>query len=159
MFVSPVDQAIAVLQDTKLDYTLREVAIHEIAKYPTPTGIQALIGALQYKEFALRWVASTALAQLGPKALRYVLLALTQPESNTDPLRESVIHILHYGSNLAQEPVYKHAQVEPEVLLKPGLTLGVGELMTALKGPAADINSMIAANKLLKELDKLTKKR
>ena len=154
MFVSPEEQAIVVLQDTKLDYTLREIAIHEIAEHATSAGIQALVGALQYKEFALRWVASIALAQLGPKALRELLQALTRPESNTAPLRESVIHILHYGSNLAQEPVYKQAHVEPQVLLKPGVTISVGELISALKGPAADINSMVAANKLLLELDK-----
>lgn len=153
MFTSPEDQAIAILKDTKLDYQKRELAIYHIAHYPTKTGIRALVEALRYKEFALRWAAATALAQLGPQALPEVLRALTNPKMNNTPLRESVIHILHYSSNLANELVYKHQHIEPQVYIKTGRLVSVNELMNALKGPAADINSMKAADKLLLELE------
>lgn len=153
MFTNPEDQAITILNDTKLDYQQREFAIHYIAQHPTPEGIQALVGALQYKEFAIRWVAATALAQLGPLALPTVLRALVNPKMNTAPLREGVIHILHYSSTLAQEPVYNHRHMEMQVFGKPGRLVSVGELMSALKGPAADITSMKAADRLLSELE------
>ena len=153
MFTNPEDQAITILTDMQLDIQQREFAIHYLAEHHTPAGIQALVAALQYKEFALRWIASTALAQLGPLALPEVLKALTNPKLNTAPLRESVVHILHYSSNLAQEPVYRHQHLEPRVEIKPGISVSVNELLTALKGPAADIKSMKAANKLLLELE------
>jgi hypothetical protein len=153
MFINPEDQAIALLQDIQLEHQQREFAAHYLAEHHTPAGIQALVDALQYKEFALRWIASTALAQLIPLALPEVLRALTNPQANTATLREAVIHILHYGSNLAHEPVYKHQHIEPEVYIKPGKLVSVSELMTALKGPAADINSMKAADKLLLQLE------
>jgi hypothetical protein len=156
MFVTPEDQAVAILNDEQLEYQRREFAIHYLAEHPTPAGVTALVGALQDKEFSIRWVTSTALAQLGPLALPEVLRALTDPKLNTTPLREGVIHILHYSSNLAHEPVYKHQHIEPQVYVKPGKLLSVGELMSALKGPAADINSMKAADKLLLELGNST---
>ena len=108
-----------------------------------------MVGALRDPEFAIRWAASVALAQLGPLALPEVLRALTNPKSNTVRLREAVIHILHYSSNLARESIYKHKDMEPKVYIKPGKLVSVSKLLSALKGPAADISSMRAANKLL----------
>lgn len=153
MFIDPEDQAIALLNNKQLNYQKREFAIHYICEHPTPEGIKALVEALRDPEFGVRWTASTALAQLGPQALPEVLRALTTPKSNTVRLREGVIHILHYSSNLAHEPVYKHQHMEPKVYIKPGTLVSVGELLTALKGPAADIKSMKAAGKLLLELE------
>jgi hypothetical protein len=153
MFITPDEQAIKILQDTQLDIQKREFAVHFLAEHPTPAGIQALVSALQYKEFAIRWVASTALVQLGPLALQEVLRALTNPRLNTASLRESAIHILHYSSSLAHEPVYKHPHLDPQVHFKPGSSASISELLTALKGPAADIRSMKAADKLLSELE------
>jgi hypothetical protein len=153
MFTNPEDQAIQILQNMQLDIQQREFAIHYLAEHHTPAGIQALVAALQYKEFALRWIASTALAQLGPLALPEVLKALTNPKLNTAPLRESVLHILHYSSNLAQEPVYKHQHIQPQIYLKPGVLVSVSELLAALKDPVADISSMKAAGKLLSQLE------
>jgi hypothetical protein len=152
MVITTEEQAIKILQDMQVDTPQRELAVQYLAEHPTAAGIQALVSALQYKEFAIRWVASNALIQLGPSALLEVLRALTNPRLNTAPLRESAIHILHYSSNLAQEPVYRHHHVDPQVHLKPGSSVSVSELLTALKGPAADINSMKAADKLLSEL-------
>jgi len=151
MSANSEEQAIATLKNTQLKIEPREVAIHYLAEHPTSAGISALIEALQYKEFALRWVASSALAQLGHLALPEILHALVNPKLNTAPLRESVIHILHYGSDLAQEPVYRHQHIEPHIHLQPEpeKPIQVGELMIALKGPAADINSMKVADKLI----------
>jgi hypothetical protein len=153
MFITQEDQAIKILQDMQEDTQQREFAVHYLAEHPTPAGIQALVSALQYKEFAIRWVASTALIQLGPSALLEVLRALTNPRLNTAQLRESAIHILHYSSNLALEPVYKHQHMDPQVHFKPGSSTSISELLTALKGPADDINSMKTADKLLAELE------
>jgi hypothetical protein len=153
MFIGPEDQAIAVLNDKQLAYPKREVAVHYLAQHPTPEGIKALVAALRDSELGIRWVASTALAQLGPLALPEVLQALTNPKTNTVRLREGVIHILHYSSNLAHEPVYRHPHLEPKVEIKPGTSVSVNELLTALKGPAADIKSMKAADKLLSQLE------
>jgi hypothetical protein len=43
--------------------------------------------------------------------------------------------------------------LEPKVEIKPGTSMSVDELLTALKGPAADIKSMKAAGKLLSQLE------
>lgn len=155
MLIESEDQAIAILNDAQLENQHREIAIHYLAEHPTSTGIKQLIGALFNDEFTIRWVASIALAQLGPAALPEVLRALTNPELNTFRLREGVIHLLHYSSNLAHEPVYKHQFMEPNVYIKPGTLVSISELMTALKGPAADISSMEAAGKLLAQLENL----
>lgn len=156
MLAKSEEQAIAILKDTKLENQLRESAIHYLAEHPTPTGISALVGALQEDEFAVRWAASTALAQLGHLALPEILKALVNPKLNTTPFRHCVIHILHYGTDLAREPVYRHQQIDPHIHLQPEpeKPVRVGELLAALKGPAADINSMKAADKLLTELQK-----
>jgi hypothetical protein len=154
MFVNPEDQAIALLNNKQLNYEKRELAIHYICEHPTQEGIKALVGALRDPEFGVRWTASTALAQLGSLALPEVLRALANPKTNTVRLREGVIHILHYSSNLAHEPVYKHPQMEPQVKITSGASVSVGDLMTALKGPAADISSMDVAGRLLLRLEK-----
>jgi hypothetical protein len=153
MLIESEDQAIALLNDMQVGYQQRELAIHYLVEYPTPTGIKRLVGALVDDEFAIRWVSSIALAQLGPMALPEVLRALTDPQLNTAQLRRRVIHILHYSSNLANEPVYKHRHMEPKVYIKPGKLVSVSELMAALKEPAADIKSMEAAGKLLLQLE------
>jgi hypothetical protein len=155
MFDNSLEQAIAVLNNTQLEDQKRELAIQVLAEHRDPATIKALVNALQFKEFSLRWTASTTLAQFGAPGLVEVLRALLNPELNTAPLREGIIHILHYGSNLADEPVYKHNQIDPQFVLKPGVTVSVNELLKALKGPAADINSMIAASQLLQELEQL----
>lgn len=109
--------------------------------------------ALRDPEFGVRWGASTALAQLGSQALPEILRALTNPKTNTVRMREGVIHILHYSSTLAHEPVFKHPQIDPQIYLNPETLVSVGDLMTALKGPAADISSMNVAGRLLSRLE------
>ncbi|MGC1375429.1 MAG: HEAT repeat domain-containing protein [Anaerolineales bacterium] len=150
------DQAIAVLDETTLAYHRRESAVHYLAEHPTQTGIKRLVRALSDHEFAVRWAASVALSQLGPPALPEVLRALADPELNTARMREGAIHILHYSSDLASILIHKHQHMEPKVYLKPGVLVSVGELMAALKGPAADVSSMHAAGKLLLQLENLS---
>jgi HEAT repeat protein len=108
MFLNPEEQAIALLNDKKLSYDKRQFAIHYLAERPTPIAIKGLVSALRDSEFAVRWTAATALAQLGILALPDVLRALMNPIRNTARLREGVLHILHYSSTIAHEPVYKH---------------------------------------------------
>jgi hypothetical protein len=153
MSINSEDQAIAILNDKELTYHRRELAVQYLAKHPTPEGIKQLVEALRDSELAIRWMASTALAQLGPSALPEVLKALTDPKTNTVRLREGVMHILHYSSNLAHEPVYKQSEIEAKVHIKPGKLASANDLLTALKGPAADIKSMKAADKLLSQME------
>jgi HEAT repeat protein len=153
MFVNSEDQAIALLKNKQLNYKKREYAIHYISERPTSEGIKALVEALRDPEFGVRWTASTALAQLGSKAFPEILRALADPKTNTVRLREGVIHILHYSSNLAHEPVYKHPQIEPQINIRPGTPVSVRDLLTALMGPAADITSIEVAGRLLSRLE------
>jgi hypothetical protein len=108
-----------------------------------------LIESLLDDEFSVRWEAAVALAQLGPHAFPDVLEALTDPKLNTARLREGVMHILHYSSRKEEEPSSGHKPVEVQVVANSGDLVYVDELMAALKGPAADIRSMVEAGKLL----------
>jgi HEAT repeat protein len=153
MFIGPENQAVDVLNNKKLSYHRREVAVHYLAQHPTPEGIKALVVALRDSELAIRWTAATALAQLGPLALPEVLKALVDPKTNTVRLREGVMHILHYSSNLAHEPVYKQSEMEATVHTLSGKLTSANDLLNALKGPAADIKSMKAAGKLLAQME------
>lgn len=153
MSINLEDQAIVRLYDTHLNYQKRELAIHYICEHPTQQGIKALVNALSDQEFGVRWTASVALAQLGSLALPEILRALTVPEKNTVRLREGVMHILHYSSNLAHEPVSTYQYKQPQVYIKPGRSVSVGDLIAALKGPAADISSMEVAGRLLLRLE------
>lgn len=153
MSINLEDQALVRLNNTHLNYQKRELAIHYICEHPTPQGIKALVNVLSDQEFGVRWSASVALAQLGSLALPEILRALTIPEMNTVRLREAVMHILHYSSNLTHEPVSTYQHMEPQVVIKPGTPVSVGDLIAALKGPAADISSMEVAGKLLLRLE------
>lgn len=153
MLITPKEQAVAVLNNKQLPIRKRELALHYLTGHPTLEGIKAMVDALRDSDFALRWLAATALAQLGPLALPEVLRALTNPKSNTVRLREGVVHILHYSSNLAHESVFTQQHMEPQVFIEPGKLVSVRKLMTALKGQLADINSMKEAGKLLLEFE------
>ncbi len=153
MFINSEDQAIALLKNKQLNYQKRETAIHYISEHPTSEGIKALVEALRDPELGVRWTASTALSQLGSKALPEILRALADPKTNTVRLREGVLHVLHYSSNLAHEPVHKHPQMEPQVSIKPGTLVSVRDLITALTGPAADVASIDVAGRLLSRLE------
>ena len=74
-----------------------------------------------------------ALAQLGEPALREVLKALTDPQRVDDPrLRESAYHILH--------------------VTQAAMPVPLTELLEALRGPAADVASLVAAHRVLHAL-------
>lgn len=153
MNINSVEQAIEVLNNKQLNYQKRELAVQYLAGHPTPEGIKLLVEALRDGELAVRWVASTALAQLGPAALPEVLRALTDPKTNTVRMREGVMHILHYSSNLAHTPVQQQQHVEPEVSITSRKKVSVSDLMDALKGPAADLKSIKVAGKLLDQME------
>lgn len=153
MSINLEDQALVRLKNTHLNDQKRELAIHYICEHPTLQGIKALVNVLNDQEFGVRWAASIALAQLGSLALPEILRALTIPEMNTVRVREGVMHILHYSSNLAHEPVSTYQYKEPQVYIKPDVSVSVGDLIAALKGPAADISSMEVAGRLLLRLE------
>ena len=133
MMITSQAQALDLLDDGRERAALREAAIRYLKAYPTSTVIARLVQALQDDDVGVRWEASTVLAQLGEIALPEVLRALTDPKRVGDPrLRDSAYHILH--SNQAVVPVR------------------IIDLLEALRGPAADIASLVEANRVLREL-------
>ena len=96
---------------------------------------QRLTLALNDDDFGVHWEAAAALAELGAVALPELLLALANPKLAASPrVREGAYHVLHYSS--APE-VHNYA----------------ARLMEALKGPAADITTLIEANHWLEEIE------
>ncbi|HSD85782.1 MAG TPA: HEAT repeat domain-containing protein [Anaerolineae bacterium] len=126
-------QALAILDDYREAAEVREAAIRYLADRATPAVIAHLVRALQDDDFGVRWEAANRLAQLGEPALLEVLKALTDPQRVDDPrLRDSAYHILHVT----------HAK----------MTVSTDKLLEALKGPAAEIASLVAAYWVLRAL-------
>ena len=133
--ITSVENAMEILDDPLEDQLLREKAIRYLSYRPFDRVIKKLVEALQYDEFAIRWEAAIALAQLGEKALPELLRALIDPKKVGDPrLREGVYHVLHYN----RSPFY---------------SVNITRLLQALKGPAADISSMEEASRLLRPIE------
>jgi hypothetical protein len=99
--------------------------------HPTAEGIEALVTALEDDDAGVRRSAGAALAQLGDVAFPALLGKLAH-RSNDAWLREGARHGIHYNSS-------------------PRVRDESGDLMRALKGPGADIASMEAAYKLLRQ--------
>ncbi len=134
MMIASSVQAMEVLDDVREEAAIREAAIRYLAKGPTPAVITRLVQALQDDDTGVRWAAAEALTPLGLAALPEVLKALTDPQRVSDPrLRESAYHILH--SDQASVPV------------------SIAELLDALRGQAADIASLVEANRVLRALN------
>ena len=135
MKITSSAQAIDILDDEREVAAIREAAIRYLAKYPTSEMIARLVQALQDDDYGVRWEAATVLAQLGETALLEVLKALTDPRCVGDPrLRECAYHILH--NNPTSMPV------------------PIAELLDALRGPAADIASLVEADRVLRMFEK-----
>jgi HEAT repeat protein len=124
-------EAIALLQNTRLSEQEREHGIHFLRDHPTPEGIEALVAALEDDDAGVRWSAGAALAQLGDAAFPALLEKLAH-KSNDTWLREGARHVIHDNSS-------------------PRVRDGSGDLVQALTGPGADIASMEAAYKLLRQ--------
>ncbi len=134
MITSPA-QAMEILDDDRGGVTAREAAIRYLSRYPAPAVIAHLVQALLDDDFGIRWEAATVLAQQGETASLQVLRALTDPKRVGDPrLRESAYHVLHNNPGSVPVPIT--------------------ELLDALRGPAADIASLVEANRLLRQIEK-----
>jgi HEAT repeat protein len=134
MITSPA-QALAALDDNREHADVREMAVRYLADYPTPAVLARLSQALQDDDVGVRWEAATVLTQQGEPGLLEVLKALTDPKRVGDPrLREGAYHILHSSQATAPVPI--------------------AELLDALRGPAADIASLVEADRVLRTLEK-----
>lgn len=133
--ITTTTHAITILDDDQAGSFEREAALRYLAKYPTPKVVTRLVLALQDNDAGVRWVAASVLEQLGEIATLEVLKALTDPDRVGDPfLRNGAFHILHHNQ-----------------LLHPG---SFTELLKALKGQAAEITSLVEADRVLREIEK-----
>ena len=123
-------QALATLENLSLPRGMREEAARYLSTLDDRYGAEKLVAALQNDHFGVRWEAANLLTRFGMVALPTLLEALTDPYKVADTrLREGVYHVLHYN-------------VDPSVR---ALT---HSLVNALKGQAADIESMREANRI-----------
>ncbi len=132
--IESLEEALKLLDDIRDDPAQREAAVHYLSEHSSPETIVRLVRTLQDDDFGVRWEAALALTQLGEPAVIEVLKALADPKRVDDPrLREGAYHILRNG--------------------KIPATLNVTDLLTALRGQAADISSLVEAYRLLCQLD------
>ena len=136
MLITSHAQAIELLDDVREPVTTREAAIRYLAKEPTSAVIARLVQALQDDDFSVRWEAANAVAQQGEAGMLAMLHALTDAARVGDPrLRDCAYHILHLNAGLIPVPIT--------------------ELLEALhRGPAADIASLVEADRVLRQWKK-----
>jgi HEAT repeat protein len=135
MTIESEARAYRLLDDVHQAPYVREAAVRYLAKHASPTAIQHLVLALNDDDFGVHWEAAASLAQLGTTALPALLNALTNPELAASPrMREGAYHVLHYAS-------------------APEVRNYAGRLMTALKGSAADITTLVEANRCLQQIE------
>lgn len=135
MVITSTALALELLENNREEPAYREAAVRYLKDNPSPAAIGRLVQALQDDDAGVRWAAAVALAQLGETALPEVLKALTDPQRVGDPrLREGVYHILHNNPGTVPVPI--------------------SDLLEALRGPAADIASLVEADRVLRELEK-----
>jgi hypothetical protein len=97
-FPTDVDTAVDILRNEDLTAAEREGAIRFLEQEGSEDAIKALVFALTDDNFSVRWVAGTALARLGDRAIPFVLEEITQNFNLC--LRDSVYHVLHYNYGL-----------------------------------------------------------
>ncbi|MFN8596516.1 MAG: HEAT repeat domain-containing protein [Anaerolineae bacterium] len=132
--IESLEEALKLLDDVREAPAQREAAVHYLGDHSSPQVIVRLVQALQDDDFGVRWEAALTLTQLGEPAVIEVLKALADPKRVDDPrLREGAYHILRNGTLPA--------------------ALNVTDLLTALRGQAADISSLVEAYRLLCEID------
>jgi HEAT repeat protein len=134
--INSVMDAIAILQDLHLPELEREEATHYLQAHPTPQAIRALVATLEDDDCGVRWACGAALAMLGEDALPILLEALADP-NNSRRLRDSARHVLYYN-------------IDPQV---QQIT---HSLFQALRGPAAQLETMEIAFRLLHHLNQAT---
>ncbi len=127
--IKSTEEALAFLKNTRLSEVERENAIHYLQEFPSSEGMEALVAALQDDDDGVRWAAGTALARLGEAGIPALLRALCQ-STEDEVLRRGAQHVLHYNAS-------------------PRVRQQTQELMDALKGPGAAVETMEVAHKLL----------
>jgi HEAT repeat protein len=132
-FEFDIDDAITILKDADETVKRREHAIWILEQDGSDKAIEALVAALTYDEFGVRWVAGTALARLGDRAIPYVLEEIMKHFSIL--LRDSVYHVMHYNHGLWTQ---WHS----------------GELMEALRGLVPDVTAPKAAHEMLIQFER-----
>lgn len=118
------DLAVKALINEPENPEIREKAIQVLKDHPDEQALQHLVDALEDDRLGVRWEASEALASMGRDGLIALLQALTDPDRVGDILlRNGAYRVL------------EHINV-------PGANHLIGELMHAIKGPAADIATL-----------------
>ena len=127
--IQTTEQAIAVIQNTRLSEAEREEGIHFVRQAPSAQGIEVLVETLRDNDHGVRFAAAHALAYVGDAAMPALLQALAQAD-NDIALRKGATIVI--GENTS-----------PKVR-EQGQTL-----LNALKGSQAGIATMEAAIKLM----------
>ena len=127
--IQTTEQAIAVIQNTRLSETEREEGIHFVRQAPSAQGIEVLVEALRDNDHGVRFAAAHALAYVGDAAMPALLQALAQAD-NDIALRKGATIVITESTG-------------PKVR-EQGQTL-----LNALKGSQAGIATMEAAIKLM----------
>lgn len=126
-------EALHIVNDTSLEVSEREAAIHYLGEYPSPAVAERLVQILEDNAPGVRWAAAMTLAHYGKLGLRPLLQALSQPTINAR-LREGAHRVLSHTTDSLSSG---HLQA----------------LLDALQGPGANVATMSAAMNLLCALD------
>lgn len=127
-------QARQILDNPNETVAEREAAIYFLGADPTTANLERLVEALEDNDFGVRWAAGATLARAGDAALPPLARALVRKHDSVW-LREGAYHALYYNAS-------GHVSA---------LTV---ELQKALKGPAAEVATVSAAEHLLIALDR-----
>ncbi len=132
-----VHQALRTLENLAISAAQRDEAAQYLYNLDDAHDVDTLVEELDNPDFGMRWEAANVLAKKGKRAFGPLLLLLTDPQRvSNGRLREGAYHVLHYN-----------ADSFVRTLAQP--------LMMAIKGPAADIETMREANRLLIKINNL----
>jgi HEAT repeat protein len=131
--INSTKEALFLLQDIDLSEMERTTAIQYLRNHPSSAGIKGLVAVLEDDDFAVSESAATALATLGEVALPALLRALAQGPVGVQ-LRERAWQVL-----------YKNAS--------PMVRAESEEILQAIHNTDADVATMEAARKMLKQLE------
>ena len=127
--IQTTEQAIAVIQNTRLSEAEREEGIHFVRQAPSAQGIEVLVETLRDNDHGVRFAAAHALAYVGDVAMPALLQALAQADNDV-ALRKGATIVI---SESTSPKVRQQGQA----------------LLNALKGSQAGIATMEAAIKLM----------
>ena len=127
--IQTTEQAIAVIQNTRLSEAEREEGIHFVRQAPSAQGIEVLVETLRDNDHGVRFAAAHALAYVGDAAMPALLRALAQADNDIALRKSATMVISESTSTKVRE------QGQP--------------LLNALKGSQAGIATMEAAIKLM----------